>query len=66
MGLPNVGTIINLGMYGVDRFDTALFEGQSCTITFGAVRNTVTTSNSGFFEIGKQMNVSLIGDRQLN
>ena len=34
-------TIINLGMYGVDRFDTALFEGQSCTVTFGCDRRLI-------------------------
>lgn len=56
-------TIINLGISGVDRFDTALFEGQSCTITFGTADNAV--SNTGFFELGKPIKVSLISDRRI-
>ena len=58
-------TIINLEVLGVDRFDTALCEGQSCIITFGCPTNRVITNESAMFKITKQMNLSLTCDRRI-
>lgn len=63
----NSGTfaISNLGMFGVDRFDTILPPGQGAILAIGASRAQVVATEEGLMGVRRQMQVNMTSDHRI-
>jgi pyruvate dehydrogenase E2 component (dihydrolipoamide acetyltransferase) len=58
-------TLSNLGMYGVDRFDAILPQGQGSILAIGASRPQVVATADGMFGVCRQMQVNITCDHRI-
>lgn len=58
-------TISNLGMFGVDRFDAILPNGQGAILAIGASRPQVVATADGLLGVKRQMQVNLTCDHRI-
>jgi pyruvate dehydrogenase E2 component (dihydrolipoamide acetyltransferase) len=58
-------TLSNLGMFGVDRFDAILPQGQGSILAIGASRPQVVATADGMFGVCRQMQVNITCDHRI-